>query len=52
MARTDEAEAFFHAVYEVTQKIPFGRVTTYGHIAALLGMREHISSRRVLPSMF
>ncbi|GKT87490.1 6-O-methylguanine DNA methyltransferase [Colletotrichum tofieldiae] len=40
MPRTDEAEAFFHAVYTAVQEIPFGRVTTYGHIARLIGTRE------------
>ncbi|GKT44645.1 alkyltransferase-like protein 1 [Colletotrichum spaethianum] len=40
MPRTDEAEAFFHAVYTAVQEIPFGRVTTYGHIAKLIGTRE------------
>ncbi|KAK1991566.1 6-O-methylguanine DNA methyltransferase [Colletotrichum falcatum] len=37
MPRTDEAEAFFHAVYAAVQEIPVGRVTTYGHIARLVG---------------
>ncbi|TQN68722.1 Alkyltransferase-like protein 1 [Colletotrichum shisoi] len=40
MPRTDEAEAFFHAVYTAVQEIPAGRVTTYGHIARLIGTRE------------
>ncbi|TDZ35048.1 Alkyltransferase-like protein 1 [Colletotrichum spinosum] len=40
MARTDEAEAFFHAVYCAVQEIPFGKVTTYGHIARLIGTPE------------
>ena len=39
MARTDEAAAFYHAVYCAIQEIPRGRVTTYGHIAALIGTR-------------
>jgi methylated-DNA-protein-cysteine methyltransferase related protein len=34
--RTD----FFERVYDVVRKIPLGRVTTYGHIAAHLGMRS------------
>ncbi|KAL3425809.1 6-O-methylguanine DNA methyltransferase [Phlyctema vagabunda] len=37
MARTDEAEAFFHAVYSAIQEIPRGKVTSYGHIARLVG---------------
>ncbi|KAH7305572.1 6-O-methylguanine DNA methyltransferase [Stachybotrys elegans] len=37
MARSDEAEAFFAAVYTAVQQIPAGRVTTYGHIAMLIG---------------
>ncbi|CZR53167.1 related to MGMT family protein [Phialocephala subalpina] len=37
MARTDEAEAFFHAVYSAIQEIPYGKVTSYGHIARLIG---------------
>ncbi|KAH6683217.1 6-O-methylguanine DNA methyltransferase [Halenospora varia] len=37
MARTDEAEAFFHAVYSAIQEIPYGKVTSYGHIARLVG---------------
>lgn len=40
MARTEEAEAFFHAVYTAVQEIPVGKVTTYGHIARLVGTRE------------
>ncbi|KAK8150467.1 hypothetical protein G3M48_001675 [Beauveria asiatica] len=37
MPRTDEAAAFFHAVYSAISEIPYGRVTSYGHIAALIG---------------
>ncbi|PSR80603.1 DNA binding methylated-DNA--cysteine S-methyltransferase [Coniella lustricola] len=37
MARSDEAEAFFHAVYTAVQEIPHGKVTSYGHIAKLIG---------------
>ena len=39
MPRTDEAEAFFHAVYSAIQEIPHGKVTSYGHIARLIGTR-------------
>ncbi|KAF4966423.1 hypothetical protein FZEAL_10661 [Fusarium zealandicum] len=37
MPRSEEAAAFFHAVYSAVQEIPHGRVTTYGHIAMLVG---------------
>jgi len=37
MGRSDEAEAFFHAVYSAIQEIPPGKVTSYGHIAKLIG---------------
>ncbi|KAL7943637.1 6-O-methylguanine DNA methyltransferase, partial [Trichoderma barbatum] len=37
MARSDEAQAFFHAVYSAAQQIPYGKVTTYAHIAYLVG---------------
>ena len=30
-------KSFFDKVYEVTRKIPFGRVTTYGAIAKCIG---------------
>ena len=42
MSRSDEAEWWFNAVYEAVQEIPRAKVTTYGHIAALLGKREYI----------
>ncbi|KAL4932441.1 MGMT family protein [Aspergillus undulatus] len=37
MPRTEEAEIWFSSVYSLVQSIPHGRVTSYGHIAALLG---------------
>ncbi|CAL8581422.1 Alkyltransferase-like protein 1 [Xanthoria parietina] len=40
MARSDEAQWWFHAVYEAVQEIPPGSVTSYGHIARLLGRPE------------
>lgn len=40
MARSDEAEWWFNAVYEAVQEIPRGHVTSYGHIARLLGKRK------------
>ncbi|KAK7205487.1 hypothetical protein BZA70DRAFT_289410 [Myxozyma melibiosi] len=42
---TDEAEAFYIAVYETVQRIPPGRVTTYGHIARLIDAPQN--SRQV-----
>lgn len=41
MPRTPEAQAFFHAVYSAVQEIPPGKVTSYGHIAKLVGTRTH-----------
>lgn len=38
-------EDFDERVYQIVMQIPFGRVTTYGHIAAALGARR--SSRMV-----
>jgi methylated-DNA-protein-cysteine methyltransferase related protein len=35
-----ESTDFFERVLEVVARIPFGRVTTYGHIAEHLGMRS------------
>ncbi|KAK9237107.1 YALI0D05687p KAB8284608.1 6-O-methylguanine DNA methyltransferase [Lipomyces kononenkoae] len=43
--RTAEAEAFYIAVYETVQRIPPGRVTTYGHIARLIDAPQN--SRQV-----
>lgn len=40
MARTDEAAIFFHAVYSAVQEIPHGKVTSYAHIAMLVGTRK------------
>ncbi|CDK29114.1 unnamed protein product [Kuraishia capsulata CBS 1993] len=33
---SDESKAFYIAVYEEVQKIPAGKVTSYGHIAKLI----------------
>jgi methylated-DNA-protein-cysteine methyltransferase related protein len=38
-------ESFFEKVYEVVRKVPEGKVTTYGAIAAFLGTR--MSARMV-----
>jgi len=32
---------WFSAVYRAVQEIPYGKVTSYGHIATLLGYRKH-----------
>lgn len=40
----DKAD-FFQRVHNLVRQIPFGKVTTYGHIAAALGARS--SSRMV-----
>lgn len=42
MPRSDEAAAFFTAVYLAVQEIPEGKVTTYGHIATLIGTRTFV----------
>lgn len=41
MPRSDEAEWWINAVYAAVQEIPHGRVTSYGHIARLLGQRTY-----------
>jgi O6-methylguanine-DNA--protein-cysteine methyltransferase len=38
--RSEEVHLWYTAVYEAVQEIPHGRVTSYGHIARLLGKRE------------
>ncbi|RMZ88108.1 hypothetical protein DV736_g4665, partial [Chaetothyriales sp. CBS 134916] len=35
--QSDEAQWWFNAVYEAIQQVPRGRVTSYKHIALLLG---------------
>lgn len=40
MTRTPEAESFFRAVYAAVQEVPHGKVTSYGHIALLIGTRK------------
>ena len=40
MPRSDEAATFFTAVYSAVQEIPPGKVTSYGHIAKLIGTRK------------
>ncbi|PQE23559.1 MGMT family protein [Rutstroemia sp. NJR-2017a BVV2] len=48
MPRSDEASAFYHSVYSAIQEIPYGKVTSYGHIARLIGTR--VSTPPFLPS--
>ena len=31
---------FFNKVYDIAKKIPYGRVTTYGHIAEAVGIKS------------
>ncbi|OJD33091.1 mgmt family protein [Diplodia corticola] len=38
--RSEEAAAWFAAVYQAVQEIPRGTVTSYGHIARLVGRPE------------
>jgi methylated-DNA-protein-cysteine methyltransferase related protein len=35
-----EKKDFFNKVYDVTKKIPYGKVTTYGHIAEACGIKS------------
>lgn len=37
MRLDDDAKAFHYAVYSVVSQIPHGKVTSYGHIAYLIG---------------
>ena len=41
MPQSDEAGAWSAAVYEAVQEVPYGKVTTYGHIARLVGNGTH-----------
>lgn len=52
MTRSDEADWWFNAVYAAVQEIPPGRVTSYGHIATLLGKREHFTLANLLKTLF
>jgi methylated-DNA-protein-cysteine methyltransferase-like protein len=42
--RSEEAAAFFAAVYAAITEIPYGKVTSYGHIARLVGKRMKFHS--------
>ncbi|MCW8804780.1 MAG: MGMT family protein, partial [Ignavibacteriaceae bacterium] len=35
-----EKRDFFNKVYNVAKKIPYGKVTTYGHIAEACGIKS------------
>lgn len=50
MARSDEAAAFTYAVYSAVREIPHGKVTSYGHIAKLVGTRMIALSHKTLSS--
>jgi methylated-DNA-protein-cysteine methyltransferase-like protein len=41
--RSEEAAAFFAAAYAAIQEIPHGKVTSYAHIARLIGRRESLN---------
>ncbi|MBD1210129.1 MAG: MGMT family protein [Ignavibacteria bacterium] len=38
--KTTKQDDFYQRVYEIARQIPFGRVTTYGHIAEALGAKS------------
>jgi methylated-DNA-protein-cysteine methyltransferase-like protein len=44
-ARNEQSRAFHIAVYETVQQVPYGKVTSYGHIARLIGAPDN--SRQV-----
>ncbi|OBA21294.1 hypothetical protein METBIDRAFT_41684 [Metschnikowia bicuspidata var. bicuspidata NRRL YB-4993] len=46
---SDEAKAFHYAVFSAVSQIPEGRVTSYGHIAYLVGKPQN--ARQVGSSM-
>jgi len=39
-SKAKEKEDFFKKVYKITKKIPYGKVTTYGHIAEAIGIKS------------
>jgi len=39
---SEDRDDFFSRVWEVVAEIPYGRVTTYGHIAEYLGTRSSV----------
>nr|POE78681.1 alkyltransferase-like protein 1 [Quercus suber] len=44
MPRSEEAAMWYAAVYRAVQEIPYGKVTSYGHIADLLGHRKYLKN--------
>jgi alkylated DNA nucleotide flippase Atl1 len=48
---SEDAWAWYTAVYEAIQEIPYGRVTSYGHIARLVGKRRQLSTYTTLLEM-
>jgi hypothetical protein len=40
VGRSEEVWLWYTAVFEAIQEIPYGKVTSYGHIARLVGKRE------------
>ncbi|RCK65971.1 Alkyltransferase-like protein 1 [Candida viswanathii] len=49
MKLTDESKAFHFGVYAIVRQIPYGKVTSYGHIAYLLDKPQN--SRQVGSAM-
>nr|POE94248.1 hypothetical protein CFP56_16488 [Quercus suber] len=49
MPRSEEAAMWYSAVYRAVQQIPHGKVTSYGHIADLLGHRKSPEEHAQLP---
>lgn len=42
--RSEEVWLWYTTVYEAIQEIPYGKCTSYGHIARLVGKREYTIS--------
>jgi methylated-DNA-protein-cysteine methyltransferase-like protein len=38
--KSNEKDDFFNKVYDVAKKIPYGKVTTYGYIAEVCGIKS------------
>lgn len=36
----NKSSDLYDAIYDIVRKVPKGRVTTYGHVAAAIGMRS------------
>lgn len=37
---TNDSKDLYDAIYDIVRKVPKGRVTTYGHVAAAIGMKS------------